>query len=610
MKTYHVGGLNPIHRVKTLAEALQKARHDDCIEIHKTIKESVTIQKPICINGNGHKWIAPAGVLACNIQAQTMINDLTFEIESRANAISTESETLLNRVNIAFKGPVTAFYPSIIVRKGTRHEFTECILAKVSTYSDTKVLMKDCHLYSYYGELETTERTDASLCEGTVYLEGGSVSQATFYDVNAKDTVFGHHVQVHDAQLTRITLSGEDVAETKPYRMTEKQRKKEPENGPLSKRTDNQYMIYGTGKVEIVNYRTANTVPKDWYGFYFQMANVLVKQCRTQEALQHFAVKSALSFVDCQEGNYWQVNDSTLQQIRSTVHTNSKQQTAMEQLNQLIGLKEVKTRLQSLLNTIQMQQTGDLFSNHMIFAGNAGTGKTTVAKIVAQALFEVGVIPENKCTFASADTLIKGYVGQTASNVAEICENAMGGVLFIDEAYQLTVKQGENSFNSEALSVLIRYMEDYRDQLVVIAAGYSKEMRELLASNIGLSRRFQWIEFADYTPEEMAKIFEYIRQKQEDQYDASVDTRIIPALFEKLTQLYLSHPDANGRVTNGGNGGLVRNVYQRIVLAKNDRYMLTGDGNACITKQDIIAGFEAEIKDAIQKLGITERKNV
>ena len=145
-------------------------------------------------------------------------------------------------------------------------------------------------------------------------------------------------------------------------------------------------------------------------------------------------------------------------------------------------------------------------------------------------------------------------------------------------------------------------MEDHRDDLVVIAAGYSKEMREFLASNTGLSRRFQWIEFDDYTPDEMAQIFELMRKQHDDQYASAVDPRIIRPLFAKLVELNLAHPDANGRITNGGNGGLVRNVYQRITLAKNDRFVQDG-GELTITKADIVKGFEAEMKQTLQKKG-------
>ena len=181
----------------------------------------------------------------------------------------------------------------------------------------------------------------------------------------------------------------------------------------------------------------------------------------------------------------------------------------------------------------------------------------------------------------------------------DILDKALGGVVFIDEAYQLSVKNGQNTFNDEALSVLIRYMEDHRDNLVVIAAGYTKEMKEFLASNVGLSRRFQWIEFEDYTAQEMSEIFELVRDSYKDEYDDARLKAIIPALFDKLIQVNLSIPDANGRVTNGGNGGLVRNVYQQIVQNRNNR--VVNGGTNKITKEDIEFGFKQQIQAALSR---------
>ena len=242
------------------------------------------------------------------------------------------------------------------------------------------------------------------------------------------------------------------------------------------------------------------------------------------------------------------------------------------------------------------------FSYHMIFAGDPGTGKTTIAKIVAEALFEIGAIPENKCTEATVDSLIKGYVGQTAENTRKILDNALGGVLFIDEAYQLTVKEGQNTFNDEALSVLIRYMEEHRKDLIVIAAGYSKEMKEFLGSNIGLSRRFQWVEFEDYSPQDMANIFNLMMKSANMELDDPKLINGLPNLFEKVISSNLRTPDINGRVTNGGNGGLVRNVYQKIITARNNRVVETMSDNRKITKNDILDGFKEEI------LGIKNRQ--
>lgn len=225
------------------------------------------------------------------------------------------------------------------------------------------------------------------------------------------------------------------------------------------------------------------------------------------------------------------------------------------------------------------------------------THNTTIARIVAQALFEVGAIPENKITMATSDEFVKGYIGQSGENTRRILDKALGGVLFIDEAYQLTVKPGEKSFNSDVLSVLIRYMEDHRSDLVVIAAGYNKEMKEFLASNVGLTRRFQWIQFNNYTNKELAEIFELMRHSYGDKFaDPKLELALEP-LFTKLTNLNLSIPDANGRRTNGGNGGLVRNVYQAIAQARNNRVATTG-GDADFTQSDVAQGFQVEINKA------------
>ena len=256
------------------------------------------------------------------------------------------------------------------------------------------------------------------------------------------------------------------------------------------------------------------------------------------------------------------------------------------------------------MNTIEMNRAtanSDFeFSYNMIFAGEPGTGKSTIAKIVAESLFEIGAIPQNKFTTATSDEFVKGYVGQTGENTRKILDAALGGVLFIDEAYELSTNSGQNSFNSEVLSVLIRYMEEHRSDLVVIAAGYSKEMKDFLASNVGLTRRFQWIQFEDYTTQELTDIFEAMRSSYGDTYQNPALADIIYPLFDKLVNTNLSHPDVNGRVTNGGNGGLVRNVYQQIVQARNNRFV-AGNGDKSFTQNDIVTGFKTEINKALQR---------
>lgn len=605
MTTYHVGGLNPIRRFKTLQDAVDKASYDDIIEIHKTIQETVVIEKPLQIKGNGNTWTVDAGKMGLMSTQPIIIDNVIFEIGSRSNAIVSSNDIILNEITTKLKGPIVAFYPTIWMKKG-RNRINNSVVTRIHLDEIAELEMNDTTIYAYYGpDIETSDRDECSTIKGPMVMNSGYISSTTVYDAQLNNTRIGKFVRIHDAELNDIRLDLEWDEKILKYCPTGKKLKKEPTHGPIASKTGNNYHLYLTGNISINNYKLEN-INKDTTGFHFANAHVSVTnvdspKTTTGQTLTHRAYKTSLSFRDSIDENFWNLDDSTLQQVRSEIATNSKQKSAMEQLDELIGLANVKQQLRTLLNTIKIDRNQG-FSNHMIFAGNAGTGKTTVAKLVAQALFEVGAIPENKCTFATNDTLVKGYIGQTGENVAQILEGALGGVLFIDEAYQLTVKEGERSFNDEVISVLIRYMEDHRDDLVVIAAGYSKEMRQFLASNMGLSRRFQWIEFDDYTPEEMVEIFELMRKSHDDQYGADVDPRIILPLFRKLVELNLSRPDANGRITNGGNGGLVRNIYQRITLAKNDRYVEQG-GDLTINKADIVKGFEGEMKQTLQKTG-------
>lgn len=601
MTTYHVGGLNPIHRTKTISEALKLASVDDTIILHKSIDESVTIKKPVTIKGNGNKWTVKPGTLGVSIESSVILEDINFLVGGRANALVGDSNITASNVTIKIIGPVMAFYPIIFLRKGS-HIFEHCVLTGLTSDESVQTTFDDCTFYSYYGpHIETSDRSECSLIKGPSTVNGGSVWSSTFYDVDMNGPAIGKFVRLQDARLNNILLSGKIPEIFKSFVIREKDLRKEPARGPLANTTNNSYNIYGTGEININNYQS-DEIDDDTLGFYFVNANINIvdTNCQNQNT-GHHAVKSSIAFKNTKDQNYWNIDDSSFQVVQSTVNSNAQYKSAMDQLHELIGLNNVKQSIDSLMNTINLGGGKD-FSNHMIFAGDPGTGKTTVADIVAQALFEVGAIPENKCTKATSDTLIKGYVGQTGENVRKILDQALGGVLFIDEAYQLAVKDGQNTFNDDAISVLIRYMEDHRDNLVVIAAGYSKEMRQFIASNPGLGRRFQWIEFEDYSPEEMARIFELMRKKAEDEYASDVDPRVIQGLFAKLVDLNLSRPDANGRVTNGGNGGLVRNVYQKIILAKNNRYAAKG-GDLTICREDIIKGFEDEFKQTIQKQG-------
>lgn len=256
-----------------------------------------------------------------------------------------------------------------------------------------------------------------------------------------------------------------------------------------------------------------------------------------------------------------------------------------EELDGLVGLNKVKQALRDLvsLKELKNKASNDLkikdVNLHMVFLGNPGTGKTTVARMVAEILYNLKYIKQNKLIEVSSKDLVAEYVGQTAPKTMAVVQKALGGVLFIDEAYSLASGQGQgNGYNEEAIATLIQAMENHRDNLVVIFAGYTKEMQSFLNTNSGIVSRIGYtLEFEDYTTEELIKIFEQMTKKA----GFVVEEKAIKKL-EKIIEEYKD-------TKNFGNARFVRNVYEKTIIkhASNIKDKKSKKAIKTITEEDI-----------------------
>lgn len=264
----------------------------------------------------------------------------------------------------------------------------------------------------------------------------------------------------------------------------------------------------------------------------------------------------------------------------------------IDELNKLVGLSNVKTEISSLSNLVKVQQVrksrGMAVSNvsyHCVFTGNSGTGKTTVARIVADIYKQLGVLKKGHLVETDRSGLIAEYVGQTAVKTNAIIDSALDGVLFIDEAYSI-VQGGQNDYGKEAIATLLKRMEDDRDRLVVILAGYSKEMADFINANSGLQSRFnRYIDFPDYSCEELLQIFQFILK--------SNDCRATDDAIGKVKQ-YIQNAVEN-KDQNFGNARFVRNLFEKILTQQANRLA----SEATITNEMLSTIEAVDVKNAI-----------
>lgn len=271
-------------------------------------------------------------------------------------------------------------------------------------------------------------------------------------------------------------------------------------------------------------------------------------------------------------------------------------QDLLDELNALVGLEKVKNKVRDLIvyqKVQKMRREKNLHSTkstlHLAFTGNPGTGKTTVARIVGRIYKQIGLLSKGHFVEVSRTDLIAGYQGQTAIKVKNVIERAKGGVLFIDEAYSITENDHSDSYGRECLTELTKALEDYRDDLVVIVAGYTEPMKKFFESNPGLKSRFNtFIEFADYTANELVNILISMCKNNDYTLDDEVKEKI---------QLYFEQ-QISSKDENFANGRLARNLFEDLVM-NHARRVINITNPMCEDLSTITAEDFSSISDEI-----------
>ena len=278
----------------------------------------------------------------------------------------------------------------------------------------------------------------------------------------------------------------------------------------------------------------------------------------------------------------------------------------MEELDSLIGLSKIKHDVKELADFVKIQKMrkdGGLksvpVSLHLVFTGNPGTGKTTVARILARIYKQIGVLSTGQLVEVDRSGLVAGYVGQTAIKTSKKIEEAKGGILFIDEAYSLARK--DDTFGQEAIDTILKAMEDNRENFVVIVAGYTGPMENFINSNPGLKSRFnKYIEFPDYTIDELMGIFDMNCKK----YDYEADEEIRAQIRAMIVQRKL------GALENYANARDVRNLFEEIITNQARRVAamesLTQEDMKKILLEDLEETAEQDAQKAMEKAGKIE----
>lgn len=567
MAVYNVGGITPFNRVKTIYEALDRALSDDDVNWRSGAKFDgpLNIKRGINFQANGNRWKVPEHQVGIFLRGSgtLIIENIEISVDALSNGLSIvewNGTIIIRNSSIAHRPKIKngKAYPTIMSGEGAYNLVIE------------DSIVDGANLYS----------------QGSIVIKNSKI-----LGTNVDGTIRASSIEIIESELSNVGIEAGDLDITNSS-INESFASKHEVGifaGIAAGLRNTAIRLTGDSRLEEVDFGNGVSTLELNDG-KFVIDGVTIESAEVTSRSVDIEVQG--EFVDF---GHWTKENTTVSNQTEGELTHETEDSAVDEMNKLIGLESVKAKMEEYTAMARVSRAREAaglktmnYSLHLVFAGSPGTGKTTIAEIFAKALYEEGILPSSKVNIVGREDLIDKIIGGTAIKTKKVIEDSLGGVLFVDEAYSLR-SSGDKDFANEAVDVLVKEMDAHRDNLVVILAGYTDEMKDFFEKgNPGLKSRFtNWVEFPDYSFEELWQI---MHLNLSSDFDPSVE-----ALDKAKAYLFSLYR----KDLIEGNARFIRNFVQEISFAQNLRVSREGDFSEqalrAVKAEDVSAGYSKVI---------------
>ena len=590
MTELYVGGFGLRNHYKTLKDAIDKAREGDTILLNKSVEiGTILVTKNVEINGQNNTIKIQEGGAGLEFKTKrAIVKNVTIFQNKRCNSIVNETPNgLIDLENVTF---------TFSQKNDPRDIYSPIFASDTATVTLTNVTSDYCsfeasHISARHSTFGDFFGTQSALSASTIHLDNSTLTNVYLQ----AQTLTGSTLTTYGECYCRTNTLDVDKINFLFYNDPEKVFRKKFKDSSFVKDDITMFTINNCEKAIIHDMRIATT-EKVYQARLLQIidTNLTLERSKKSKLLNDSLAQNSTITLIAGDTNEWNLFNS---EIVNSNTTGKGQSSGYKKLQEMIGLASVKEQIENFMAVASMQAERaargfaqeDTSNMNMVFGGAPGTGKTTVAKIIGQMLFEEHILPTNKFKVTTRKDFVSKYIGATAQQTHDVFMSALGGVLLIDEAYSL-LPHGEQDHAQEAIDQLVMDITEHKGEILVIVAGYTNDMHEFIEKgNPGLKSRFpNWIEFPSYTCDDLLDILLLNINKKnvalsQDDWDY-LESRFIE-LFNATN--VNSALDGNGRYIENFMNDLLATRDIRLANMKRQGYTLTNNDILTLTRDDI-----------------------